>query len=181
MLKYFKDIYKGIVTPLQGMKITSRYIFTPRVTRKYPEAYQPMLPEAERNKLEVNMVKCTGCQMCAKSCPSKCIKIETVKAVPNDTNVPTDENGKPKKLLVIKFDIDFALCCFCALCEENCPSAAIYRTSIFDYSAYYRKDLVHSFSKFSTEEVAEKKSLLAKFNLDKKTAEAKAVETPAQQ
>lgn len=174
MLKYFKDIYQGIVTPLQGMAITSRYIFTSRVTKKYPEAYQPILPEAERNKLEVDMVKCTGCQICAKSCLAKCIKIETVKAVPTDTNLPTDENGKPKKLLVTKFDIDFGLCCFCALCEEACPTGAIYRTPIFDYSTYYRKELKHSFSKFTPEEVEQKKALLVQYNTEKKAADAAA-------
>jgi len=167
MLKYFKDIYQGIVTPLQGMAVTTPYIFTPRVTKKYPEDYQPVLPESERNKLEVDMVKCTGCQLCAKACLAKCIFIETVKAVPTDTNVPTDENGKPKKLLVTKFDIDFALCCFCALCEETCPTNAIYRTSVFDYSTHYRKELLHSFAKFTTEEVKHKKTLLTQFNAEK--------------
>ena len=167
MLKYFKDIYYGIVTPFQGMKITSSYIFTPRVTKKYPEAYEPTLPPAERNKLEVDMKKCTGCQLCAKSCLAKCIKIETVKAVPTDTNVPVDENGKPKKLLVTKFDIDFGLCCYCALCEEACASGAIYRTPVFDYCTYNRKELKHSFATFSPEEVKQKKDLLAKFNAEK--------------
>ena len=172
MLKYFKDIFQGIVTPFQGMAVTTPYIFTPRVTKKYPEDYQPNLPEAERNKLEVDMVKCSGCQLCAKSCLAKCIHIETIKAVPTDANVPTDENGKPKKTLVTKFDIDFGLCCFCALCEEACNMGAIYRTPIFDYSTHYRKELKHSFAKFSPEEVEQKKTLLAKFNAEKKAEEA---------
>jgi NADH-quinone oxidoreductase subunit I len=174
MLKYLKNIYQGIVTPFQGMKITSRYIFTSRVTKKYPEAYQPVLPPAERNKLEVNMAKCSGCQLCAKSCLAKCISIETVKAVPSDTNVPTDENGKPKKTLVTKFNIDFGLCCYCALCEEACNLGAITRTAVFDYSTFYRKELLHNFSIFSDDEVTEKKRLLAHFNAEKAAAEKEA-------
>lgn len=172
MLKYFKDIYKAIITPMQGMKITTRYIFTPRVTRKYPESYTPILPEAERNKLYVNMEKCGGCQLCAKSCPTKSIVIETVKAVPTDTNVPLDANGKPKKLLVTKFNIDFGTCCFCALCEETCNFAAIYRTPTFDYSDYYRKNLVCNFSHFTAEQIEEKKKILAQYNADQKAATA---------
>ena len=169
MLNYFKDIYRGLITPLQGMSITMGYIFTSRVTKKYPESYNPYpeLPAAERNRIDVDMSKCSGCQMCAKNCLAKCITIETVKAVPTDTNVPTDANGKPKKTLVTKFDIDFGLCCYCALCEEACPTAAIFRTPVFDYSTHYRKDLLYSFSEFSAEEAAEKKALLAKFNAEK--------------
>lgn len=168
MFKYIKDIYQGIKTPFQGMGITSRYIFTSRVTKKYPEAYTPTLPPAERNKLEVDMLKCTGCRMCERNCPSKCISIDTVKAVPSDANVPLDINGKPKKLLVTKFDIDFALCCFCCLCEESCNFEAIYRTPIFDYSTYDRNGLKHSFSKFTAEEATEKKKILADYNAEQK-------------
>ena len=168
MLKYLKDIYKGIITPLQGMKITSRYIFTSRVTRKYPEAYVPVLPEAERNRIFVDIDKCGGCQLCAKSCPTKSIAIETIKAVPTDTNVPTDENGKPRKLLVTKFDIDFGTCCFCALCEESCNFGAIYRTEVFDYSDYYRKNLNYQFSKFTSKQIEEKKNILANYNAEQK-------------
>jgi NADH-quinone oxidoreductase subunit I len=174
MLQYFKNIYQGLKTPLQGMFITTGAILKPRVTKKYPEDYQPNLPISERNRLDVNMTKCTGCGMCSKNCLSKCIKIETVKAVPTDTNVPVDENGKPKKLLVTKFDIDFALCCYCTICEEVCPTGAIHRTPIFDYSKYNRSELKYSFSAFSQQEVEEKKALLAKFNAEKKAAEAKA-------
>ncbi|MDR0926642.1 MAG: 4Fe-4S dicluster domain-containing protein [Ignavibacteria bacterium] len=174
MLKYLKDIFQGIVTPFQGMKITTHYIFTPRVTKKYPEAYTPSLPISERNRLDVDMVKCTGCQLCSKSCPSHSIAIETVKAVPTDANVPVDENGKAKKLLVTKFDIDFGTCCFCTLCEENCNFGAIHRTATFDYSTYRRGELQYHFSNFTQAQVAEKKDLLAKFNAEakKKAAEA---------
>jgi len=168
MLKYLKDIYKGIITPLQGMKITSRYIFTSRVTRKYPEAYTPVLPKVERNRLDVNMTKCTGCQLCAKNCPTKSISIDTLKAVPTDKNVPTDENGKQKKLLVTKFNIDFGTCCFCALCEEACNFDAIYRTAEFDYSDYYRKNLNYHFSNFTPEQIEEKKNILIKYNAEQK-------------
>ncbi|MGI6370099.1 MAG: 4Fe-4S binding protein [Ignavibacteria bacterium] len=173
MLQYFKNIISGLVTPLQGIKITTDHICKPKVTRRYPEQFDPypILPETERNRLDVNMTKCTGCQMCAKSCPVGCIKIETVRAVPTDTNVPLDENGKPKKLLVTQFNIDFALCCFCALCEEACPTGAIHRTPIFDYSSYSREDLIYNFSTFSPEEVEEKKELLDKFNAEKKAKE----------
>ena len=170
MLKYLKDIQQAIITPLQGLKITSRYIFTSRVTRKYPEAYTPVLPEAERNRIDVDMTKCGGCQLCAKGCPTKSITIETIKAVPTDTNVPLDHNGKPKKLLVTKFDIDFGTCCFCALCEETCNFSAIHRTAVFDYSSYYRKNLNYNFSEFTPEQIEEKKNILAKYNAEQKAA-----------
>ena len=166
--KYLKNIYLAVLTPLQGMKITTRYIFTSRVTRKYPEAYTPILPESERNRMKVDMTKCSGCQLCAKNCLTKSISIETLKTVPTDTNVPLDEKGKPKKLLVTKFDIDFGTCCFCALCEESCNFGAIHRTADFDYSDYYRKNLNCSFSDFTAEQIEEKKNILAQYNAEQK-------------
>ena len=168
MFKYFKDIYKAIITPIQGMKITSRYIFTPRITRKYPESYTPVLPEAERNRIDVDIEKCAGCQLCSKNCLTKSINIETIKATPTDTDVPLDKNGKPKKILVTKFDIDFGTCCFCALCEESCSFNAIYRTPTFDYSDYYRKNLVYSFSQFTPEQIEAKKKILAQYQAEQK-------------
>ena len=170
MLKYLKDIKDALITPLQGMKITTSYIFTSRVTRKYPEAYTPVLPESERNRINVDVTKCGGCQLCAKGCPTKSITMETIKTVPTDSNVPLDANGKSKKLLVTKFDIDFGTCCFCGLCEETCNFGAIYRTPVFDYSTYYRKNLKYSFSNLSSEQIEEKKKLLAKFNAEQKKA-----------
>ncbi|MCL2039551.1 MAG: NADH-quinone oxidoreductase subunit I [Bacteroidetes bacterium] len=170
MLKYFKDIYKAVITPIQGMKITSSYIATPRVTRKYPESYTPVLPETERNKIEVDIEKCTGCQLCAKNCLTKSINIETMKTVPTDTNVPLDAKGKPKKMLVTKFNIDFGTCCFCALCEESCNFKAIYRTPKFDYSDYYRKNLVYNFSQFTPEQIEEKRKIAAQYQAEQKAA-----------
>jgi len=174
MLKYFKDIFKAITTPFQGMKITSGYIFTPRVTRKYPEDYTPVLPPSERNQLAVDMTRCGGCQLCAKACPSKCITIETLKPAPNDTDLPLDEKGKPKRLLVTRFDIDYGLCCYCALCEESCNFTAIYRTEKFDYSTPHRKELLHKYATFTDDQITEKKRLIARYNAEKKTEEAQA-------
>ena len=182
MLKYFKDVLAGFITPLQGMKITSSYILKSKVTKRYPEQYDPYptLPESERNRIDVDMTKCLGCQMCAKNCPVGCIKIETIKAAPNDPNVPLDVNGKPKKLIVSKFDIDFALCCFCALCEDSCSTGAIHRTPVFDYCTYKRKDLLYHFSKLTPEEVEEKKALLEKYNAEQKAAEEAAAKAKAE-
>ena len=172
MLQYLKNIFAGFITPLQGIKITSSYIFKPKVTKRYPEQYDPYpsLPESTRNRIYVDMGKCLGCQLCSKNCPVGCIDIEIIKAVPNDPNPVLDENGNPKKLIVSKFDIDFALCCFCMLCEESCNRGAIYRTSIFDYSTYSREKLIYSFSKLTPEEVEKKKELLEKFDAEKRGA-----------
>ncbi len=183
MVQYFKNIIEGLVTPLQGMKITTSYIFKSKVTRRYPEQFDayPTLPETERNRIEVAIDKCIGCLACVKACPSNCIKIEAVKVAPTDTDVPLDEKGKPKKQLISKFDIDFGLCCYCTLCEEACPTGAIYRTKIFDYSTYYRKDLLYHFSDMTPEQIENKKQVLAKYNAEKKAAEeaAKQAEQPS--
>lgn len=182
---YFKNIWLGISTALVGMRITIRHLFGKKVTNQYPEKYHPIfsgdMPKNSRNRLAVDMDNCDGCQSCVRACPVNCIKVEIIKATP-DQPVPDMANGKSRKTWVSRYDIDFGLCCFCSLCTEACPTSAIKTTQEFEYSTYDRESLKYKFSKMTEAESADKKKRYAEYAAKKKAEEEaqKAAEKPAE-
>ncbi len=159
-MSYFKDIYEGISTALVGMKITWEHLFTKKVTNQYPELYHPIksgdMAINSRNRIFVDMDGCDGCNSCARACPVKCITVETCKVTPGDETAPDLHGGKKRRTWVTKYDIDFALCCFCSLCTEACPTEAIVMTQEFEYSSLDRDGMLYHFSRLTSEEAAEK-------------------------
>lgn len=170
MLQYFKDIWLGVYTALVGMRITLDHMFRKNVTVQYPDARLP-IPENARNRLLLDYDMCNGCNSCARACPVNCIEIETVKGTPEDMPPPL-KNGKKRALWVTKYDIDFAKCCFCALCVDACPTEAILTTKEFEYSSYDRDELIYSFSPMTPEQAKEKSINLKKAMAEKKKAAA---------
>ena len=155
MKKYVYNIWLGIYTVLIGMKITLSHLFTKKVTFQYPDEHYP-IPETARNRLYVNMDDCIGCDQCAKACPVNCITIETAKSLPTE-DLGTTSTGQKKRLWVVRFDIDFAKCCFCGLCTFPCPTECIKMTTYFEYSEYDRKKLIYSFVTLTPEQIADKR------------------------
>jgi len=151
---YFRNIGKGFWTVLIGMKITMRHLFTPAVTIQYPDARMG-IPERGRNRLYVNMDDCIGCDQCEMACPVNCITIETAKSLPTE-DLGLTSTGQKKRLWVTKFDIDFGKCCYCGLCVPPCPTECIYMTSVYEFSAYDRSELVYNFTTLNPEESAAK-------------------------
>lgn len=186
MITYFKNIWLGIYTVLIGMKITIDHMFRKNVTVQYPnvhplkEAGADKMPENARNRLFLDIDLCNGCGGCARACPVNCITVNTVKVTPGD-DAPPLKNGEKRGLWVTNYQIDFAKCCFCALCIEPCPTKAIYMTTEFEYSTYDRKDLLYTFSRMTPEEAKQKEEMQKKFQAEKKKKEAeqkaKAAET----
>ncbi|MFA9390615.1 MAG: NADH-quinone oxidoreductase subunit I [Prolixibacteraceae bacterium] len=159
MAHYFKTIWSGISTAAQGMAITFKHIFAKKVTIQYPDERFP-IPDGARNRLSLEMSRCTGCTLCASACPVNCITIETVKVSPDDPNKENYWNGKERKMWLARYEMDFAKCCFCGLCTQACPSDAITHTKEFEYSDYNRDNLVYKFQTLTPEQVEEKKRLL---------------------
>lgn len=94
---------------------------------------------------------CIGCDQCANVCPVDCIYIETVKA-PADMNQSATSTGNPRRLVVLRFDIDMAKCCYCALCTVPCPTECLVMTNSYENSVYERKDLIYHYGEFSPEQ-----------------------------
>ena len=175
MKQYFKNTFDALWTVAVGMKITFKHLFVPSVTIQYPSV-KPVMPERARNRLFVNMDDCIGCDQCARACPVNCIKIETIKATPDDSPGQTSQ-GKKKALWVTKFDIDIAKCCFCSLCVYPCPTECIEMTKVYEFSEFERNDLIYNFATLNNADIQDKQQKYEQFMAQKeakKLADAKA-------
>jgi len=173
MIQYIKNIWAGISSSLIGMKITFMHLFVKKVTIQYPDKRFPV-PLNARNRLFVEMNRCTGCTSCARACPVKCIDIETVKVVADDPQQEMLQSGLKRKLWLARFDIDFAKCCFCGLCTDACPTDAIKHSTEYEYSVYNVKDLLYKFQTLTPVQVKEKELMLAEFQAKEKANKASA-------
>ncbi len=179
MKQYIKSIYSGISTVLIGMKITFKHLFTKNVTIQYPNVHplesasNDKMPLNARNRLDLDYDGCNGCKSCERVCPVNCISIETLKVLPDDPDQPTLKDGGKRKLWLTKYEIDFARCCFCALCVGACPTSAIHTTTEFEYSSFDKNDLIYKFHKLTEEQIAEKRRLVAEADAKAKAEKAR--------
>ncbi len=137
-------------TIFKGMMMTLKIAMQPKCTLEYPDV-KKNLPERTRGRLFNVIEDCIGCLLCAKACPTDCIRIDIVKrekdeAVPR-TSVESGE--KPIRFWIPKFDIDFNLCCWCGLCTDPCPTHCLTMTKEYEFSAFKKEDLVFHFAKDS--------------------------------
>ncbi|WP_078058226.1 4Fe-4S binding protein [Desulfurobacterium indicum] len=127
-----KEFIKGIKSLFVGMKITGEYLVKPKITVNYPwETVGKEGLEGFRMVIKLvpvppngNKHKCVACGMCARSCPSNCIKLD-VKQTVEEVELP---DGKKKKKVNRKlqgFYVDFSLCSLCGLCVESCPTKTL--------------------------------------------------------
>jgi NADH-quinone oxidoreductase subunit I len=178
MSGYLKGVKDGLMTTLIGMRITWGHLFTKKVTIQYPTVKRP-LPERARNRLNVNIQDCIGCEQCSKACPVDCIDIETIKALPTD-DLGVTSVGSKKRLYLAKFNIDIAKCCFCGLCTFPCPTGCIAMTRAFEYSEYDRSNLVYHFSVMTPDQVAEKKAEVEQYQKEQEAKKAAAAAAAAE-
>jgi NADH-quinone oxidoreductase subunit I len=118
---------------LQGMALTLRKLFSPPITRQYPDEKPPMYPGFRgQHALVRDPVtqdsKCIGCMRCATVCPSRCIHIRCEK----------DARGKE---VLQSYSIEVLRCVFCGFCVEVCPVGAVTMTEVFEYCSYDRESL----------------------------------------
>lgn len=98
--------------------VIKKIIEYPRLTLKYPK--QPMNSSLFIGKPEIDLSKCTRCDKCIDSCPSKAI---VVGDATNNLGINIDE------------------CIFCALCEDICSNGAIRMTNEFELAKKNRSEL----------------------------------------
>ena len=144
--KYFSDLLKGISSLLRGMRLTSRYFFSPGeiVTEQYPEN-RATLKLPERSKGEVimphddeNQHRCTGCGICENSCPNGSIQVVTKKEV--------NEEGKTIRV-IDKHIYHLSMCTFCGLCVKDCPSNALAFSNNFELAVFDRDKLTKTLNR----------------------------------
>lgn len=172
MAGYFKDIWIGVTTVLVGMRITLGhwFKFKKAVTIQYPHETLEM-NERTRARLFNVADDCAVCLACVRACPVNIITIKGVRAG-KDEDLGMLPNGKPKKMHLIQFDIDFAKCVYCGLCVDVCESASLdWRTPV-EVCTFTRDEMYLKFATIPPEEV--ERLLLAEEERKKASAATKA-------
>jgi NADH-quinone oxidoreductase subunit I len=130
MIQYFKTIYSTARALIKGLRITLKYFFKPAVTLQFPYEKKTM-SQRFRGALAFHPEVCISCDMCVRVCPSDCISLES------------QRNEKGKKELGW-YQIDFAKCNFCRLCEEICPTKpkSVHHTLEYELAFSNRNDFI---------------------------------------
>lgn len=114
---------------LKGFWVTFRYLFRKPVTLQYPEERREPAERyrglhALRRRPDTKEERCISCCLCAKICPTQCIRLVT--------------SGEERKT-IDEYDVDLGHCLFCGLCAEVCPEDALVLTRLYE-AAYFRKE-----------------------------------------
>lgn len=119
----------------QGLAVTLRYLFAPKITIQYPEEKTPMSPRFRGlhalRRYPNGEERCIACKLCEAVCPAMAITIES------------DERQDGSRRTT-RYDIDLTKCIFCGFCEEACPVDAIVQTHVLEYHGEVRGDLYYT-------------------------------------
>jgi NADH-quinone oxidoreductase subunit I len=127
MSTYWREIFDGGKSLVEGMRVTLRRLVQPVVTVQYPRQ-KVVLSPAYRGHIELKRFsdtgthKCIACGQCERTCPSGVIKVQGIK-----------EHSKAAKVAT-HYVIDFTRCSLCGLCVEICP------TQTLQYSKEYEME-----------------------------------------
>jgi NADH-quinone oxidoreductase subunit I len=114
VLNYFKDIYVGMSTAIDGMAITLRNMLKKPVTQNYPHITKPVI-ETYRGFQSFDVDTCIACNLCVKICPVDCIELDAERV----------KVGGKLTAFLTHYEINFETCMFCGLCEEVCPPKCV--------------------------------------------------------
>ncbi len=120
---------------LQGLWVTLKNLFRPKVTLNYPEEKAPQSARFRGlhalRRYPNGEERCIACKLCEAVCPALAITIESDVA-PNGTRRTT------------RYDIDLFKCIYCGFCEEACPVDAIVETRLHEYHMENRGENIMS-------------------------------------
>lgn len=138
-MKYVTDVFTGFYSLIAGMWVTLKYMVRRPVTIPYPRTKRQMVPRFKGPTAFVVDEKtgdhrCIACDLCAKICPSNCIRVEKVR-------------GEDKKFHLTGYTVDYTLCSLCSLCLEVCPTDALTHAKDYEIPVYSQGDLIMDFLK----------------------------------
>ena len=118
---------------VRGFSLTFRQMFTKPITIQYPEERREPAERyrglhALRTDPGTGRERCISCCLCARICPSQCIRLVT--------------SGEENRKVIDIYDVDLGHCLFCGLCEEVCPVEAIVLTKQYEASYYRRAETI---------------------------------------
>ena len=146
IIQYFKDVFFGLKSLVNGMRVTGHYVTHPSeiITQQYPEnkatlkMFDMFRGEVVLTHDENNEHKCTGCSACEVACPNGTIEIISKREMQPD--------GKPKKV-IDQFVYHLQMCTFCNLCILSCPTDAIKMSKDFEHAVFDRSKLTKILNK----------------------------------
>ena len=142
---FFRNVFSGIKSLLEGMKVTFHYLSHPStvVTQQYPEN-RATLKMMERYRALLTMIhdenglhKCTGCQICHDNCPNASI------------NVVTRSNPVSGKKELDRYIWRMDSCTFCNLCVQVCPFGILKMDGSFEGAVYDRRLFVFTLNHYA--------------------------------
>lgn len=108
----------------QGMAVTLRYLFKPKITVMYPDEKTPSSARFRGlhalRRYPNGEERCIGCKLCEAVCPAAAITIDTHER----------QDGTRR---TTKYEIDLFKCIYCGFCEEACPVDSIVETNMMHY------------------------------------------------
>ncbi len=133
LLRRIKVGWLSFLSLLIGMKVTMRnFLMVKPVTLDYPSQKQPMTGNF-RGMVDLIPEACVICYQCIKICPVAALDLAH-KQIVQETK---------KKNEITKFTYNAVLCCFCGLCDEICPTDAIFMNKMYEVSAYSHDQIVN--------------------------------------
>ncbi len=137
-MTFWEKLY--IPSILNGLKITFRHFFKPKVTISYPEVKREFSPVYRGlhvlKRDEQGAERCTACGLCAVACPAEAITMDAEERKPGEETLYREEKYAKK------YEINMLRCIFCGLCEEACPKQAIFLTDRIVPAQYERNAFI---------------------------------------
>jgi len=125
---------------LAGMGQTLKHMVRPHRTIHYPDEFR-RIPDHHRGRVTLREERCIGCTQCSMACPNASCTMEDGPMVENREH-PNKKGLYPQ--------VDVGRCMYCGLCEEVCPTDAIYLDKEFRMSSDDRQVFDYNYRDQST-------------------------------